>query len=150
MTTQFGQLQEANLGTEGWGWLAEGLQSHPGLFNSAWVRKDSLDRSKEEDLRVLWDALRPHGFLVVEERVTEFLPEFSGVREGFEKVDGEAAWITLCHVRDLDMMEWIDNGRDKEEEEYEEGEEVEEGGDEGDQEVGEEGIEGQGDEAEDA
>ena len=161
MTTQFDQLQ-ANLGTEGWGQLAEGLQSHPGLFNSALVQKSSLDRSRKEDLRVLWDALKPYGFLILVERATEPPSAISEVQERFEKVDGETAWIRLCQVKDLDMMEWIDERLEKmlepdeEEEEDEGGEEEDEEAeeeDEGDEEVGgedeEQGIEGKGDEAED-
>ena len=173
MTISISQLNVENIGTEGWGQLAEGLQSHPGLFNSALVQKSSLDTSTKADLRVLWDTLRPHGFLVVEERATEPWSEISEVQERFEKVDGETAWIRLCQVKDLDMMEWIDerlaemlepdeeeeeDEGEEEGEEYEEGEEEEdEAEDEGDEEVGaedeeaqEQGIESQGDEGEDA
>ena len=127
--------------------MAEGLQSHPGLFNSALVQKSSLDTSTKADLRVLWDALRPHGFLVVEERATEPWSEISEVQERFEKVDGEAARIRLCQVKDLDMMEWIDERLaemlepDEEEEEDEGGEEVEEEEDEKEDEAEDEGDE---------
>ena len=58
---------EVDLGTEeGWMLLAEGLQSHPGLLEAAFTRKEPLESGRKEDLRVLWDALKPDGCLEVE------------------------------------------------------------------------------------
>ena len=84
--------------------MAEGLQSHTGLLESAYISKSTLERGKLEDLRVLWDALRPDGFLVVE--VTSGWGDFE---ERLEKGDGETAWTRLCQIRDEPAHYWIED-----------------------------------------
>ena len=160
MTIQLIRLDGANLGTEGFGWVAEGPQSHPGLLlESVYISKSTLERGKLDDLRVLWDALRPDGFLVVEVATWRML------EERLEKGDGEAAWTRLCQIRDEPAAYWIkermrfevmlmieaegwdvqDEEDDDEEVEEEEEDEEEELGDEDE----EQGVEGQGDESQD-
>ena len=169
MNIGLSRLNETDIGREGWGRLAEGLQSYPALLSSASVQKGSLELCRKEDLRVLWDALRPDGVLVVEERATmPEISEISRVQESCEKVDGEAGWIRLCQIKDQDFLGWIherwdqleaemlesDEEGEEDEGDEEEEEEGDEGEGEGDEEVGEQGEEadeqvneGQGDEA---
>ena len=100
MTIQLIRLDGANLGTEGFGWVAEGPQSQPGLLlESVYISKSTLERGKPEDLRVLWDALiRPDGFLVV---------EVGRLEERLETGGGETAWTRLCQIRDEPAAYWI-------------------------------------------
>ena len=96
---------EVNLGTEeGWMLLAEGLQSHPGLLEAAFTSKEPLESGRKEDLRVLWDALKPDGRLEVE---LEVEGHWVFVNELLEKSDGEAAWTRLCQSKDLSKEEWV-------------------------------------------
>ena len=119
----------AILGTEGWGLLAEGLKSHPGVVGGALTGKESLDGGRKEDLRVLWDALMPTGIL-------DLLTEWDWLEEELYKEDAEAAWIRLCEIRDLSKEEWVaqleeaeggdeedevEEGREDEDEDEEEG-----------------------------
>ena len=119
----------AILGAEGWGLLAEGLKSHPGVVGGALTGKESLDGGRKEDLRVLWDALMPTGIL-------DLLTEWDWLEEELYKEDAEAAWIRLCEIRDLSKEEWVaqleeaeggdeedevEEGREDEDEDEEEG-----------------------------
>lgn len=93
----------AILGREGWRFLAEGLHSLPVLLENASTTKEALDGAKKEDLRVLWDALKPDGFLVVG---TELVGGIE-VEEHLHKQDGDAEWTRLCKIKDLSRDEWI-------------------------------------------
>ena len=87
---QLNRLDGLDFGTEGFGLVAEGLQSHPSLLESAYISKSKgKGRGKKEDLRIVWDALRPNGFLVVKVGILE---------ERLEKDGGEAAWTRLCQI----------------------------------------------------
>ena len=129
---------EVDLGTEeGWRLLAEGLQSHPGLLEAAFTRKEPLESGRKEDLRVLWDALKPDGRLEVE---LEVEGRWVFVNELLEKSDGEAAWTRLCQIKDLSIEEWVaqyeesDGDAEEEDEGEEEGVEDDAKGYEGDEE----------------
>ena len=93
----------AILGREGWRFLAEGLHSLPVLLENASTTKEALDGAKKEDLRALWDVLKPDGFLVVG---TELVGGIE-VEEHLHKEDGDAEWTRLCKIKDLSRDEWI-------------------------------------------
>ena len=93
-----------------------------------------LDNGKKEDVRCLWAALAPTGYITVvsfkkeEEEVEEV------VREFVERNDGEASWTRLCQIMDMSEEDWaleinLQAGEEVEgESEDEEEEEEEEGG----------------------
>ena len=143
MTIQLSNVDVEDLGPEGWGLLAEALQSHPGLLETVFIQKDALEDGSKEDLRVLWEALRPNGCVHVQAR------EENGIlEEPLDKEDGEAAWIRLCQIKDLSVEEWVAQVEEveggDEEGEVEEEDEEEDMGEEGAEEevVGGEGYEG--------
>ena len=145
-TIQLSNVDVEDLGPEGWGLLAEALQSHPGLLETVFIQKDALDNGSKEDLRVLWEALRPNGCVHVQAREEWMFPI-----ELLQKEDGEAALIRLCQIKDLNIEEWIaqieetegDEEEDEEDEMEEEDEEEDMEGEGAEEEVvGGEGYEG--------
>ena len=81
-----GMWIQAPFGPEGWKFLAEALQTHPGLLSWFQVDKDVCNGVKREEMRVVWEALKPNGYLSV----------FGG--ETVWRDQGEAGWTRLWQI----------------------------------------------------
>ena len=95
-----------------------------------------MENGRKEDLRVLWDALKPDGRLEVE---LEKEGQWLFANEVLEREDGEGAWTRLCQIKNLSKEEWVaqyeeSDGEDEEEDAEEEEVEDEGEGYEGDKE----------------
>ena len=72
----------------------------------ALVHVPFLDNGKKEDVRCLWAALAPTGYITdvsfkkEEEEVEEV------VREFVERNDDEAGWTRLCQIMDMSEEDW--------------------------------------------
>ena len=135
-TINLSYLHVDDLGTERWGLLAEGLESHPGLLEAIEIQKASMEDASMEDLRVLWDALRPNGLLEVQGVWAVGAWDEVYYTELLEREDGQAGWIRLCQIKDLSEEAWFaqikeaEGGNEEEGAEEEEEDEVEEESDE--------------------
>ena len=74
------------IGPEGWRFLAEALQTHPGLLSQFFVDKNVCNGVQREQMRAVWDALEPNGRL--------------GVGGGVvvRRDEGEAGWTRLWQI----------------------------------------------------
>ena len=130
--------RETTIEAEVWEILAKGVESCPGALSAILTRKDSLDNGKKEDVRRLWDALTPTGWILVESHSVKMAPVIGGWMFGiFEietpnvqetiKKDGEG-WTRLSQIIDLSEERWtleIKVDTDDEEEDSEDMEEEE-------------------------
>ena len=64
--------------------------------------KDDLDEAKKEDIRVMWDAVKPSGWVCVE------LDPKKYNHEEVEKTEGEAGWtrLRLTQIMEMSKEEW--------------------------------------------
>ena len=98
------------IGGEGWKVLADGVRLNPSLILDGFsVLKDDLDETKEEDIRVMWDALKTGGKVFVELHPEEL--GYSALRsvaplQYFEKAEGEAGWTKLVQIMEMSKEEW--------------------------------------------
>ena len=88
---------------EAWEFVAEALQGHPGLLSEFFASKDVYKGGKREEIRVVWEALKPDGRLIV-----GLWDEFGFVGEPIEREEGEAGWTELGQVLDCSSEEWTD------------------------------------------
>ena len=101
-TVFLGSLEvDKNIGTKGWELVAEGVQLHPEVVGVVETSKEALDGGRKEDVRVIWDAIRPSGFWSM-----IHYTEPGGPCENMRKDDGDAAWERLEHVVDVTIEEW--------------------------------------------
>ena len=99
-SVQFGTLWvQEPIGPEGWELVGLALHTHHGLLSEVIARQDVYTGGKREDMRIVWEALKRKGFLIVDAR---------GWIAGktLLKQDGEAAWTRLCQILDLSTEEW--------------------------------------------
>ena len=83
---------------EAWAFVAEALRAHPGLLSEFFASKDVYKGGKREEIRVVWEALKPDGRLIV-----GIWDEFS---EAIEREEGEAGWAKLGQILDRCTEEW--------------------------------------------
>ena len=83
-----------NFGALGWELVAEGLLFHPGVLRQVVFQRGR--HGTQEDMRVLWEALRPQGCFVMWQRERGRGNLYS--EERFSKQIGEAEWIRLCDI----------------------------------------------------
>ena len=88
---------------EAWEFVAEALRTHPGLLSEFFASKDVYKGGKREEIRVVWEALKPDGRLVV-----GLWDEFGFVGEPIEREEGEAGWTELGQVLDCSSEGWTD------------------------------------------
>ena len=74
------------IGPDWWGFLAEALQTHPGLLSRFYANKNVCNGVKREEMRVVWEALEPNGSLSVVGRVV------------VRRDEGEAGWTRLWQI----------------------------------------------------
>ena len=86
-----------DVGTQGWRSLAEGL-SYSALGNVS-ATKETLENGRWNDLRTLWNALKPDGTFAV---------RFMGNNNWrFAKAGGEATWTRFCQLVDMSEDELL-------------------------------------------
>ena len=86
------------IGGEGWKVLAEGVRLHPGLhLDGVNVEKDDLDEASQEDIRVLWDALKTGSeFSVLDPSLIVIV----------SKEEGEDGWTRLTQIIEMSKEDW--------------------------------------------
>ena len=89
------------IGEEGWGLVAKALQTHFGLLSGVTASKDAYAGAKKDNMRVVWEALKRKGKLVVARNTPGAV-----TGEDLLKQDGEAAWTRFCQILDLSNEEW--------------------------------------------
>ena len=103
-STQYarGQLKvQGEIGGKGWNELAEGVRLHPGLLLTyVHVLKPTLDEASKEDIRVIWDALEPNGYLIVELEDPED-GKYELREDPVWKEEGEDGWIRLTKIMEM-------------------------------------------------
>ena len=80
------------IGPEGWKFLAEALQTHPGLLSWFFTTKDACNGAKREEMRLFWEALKPIGCLSVGTHSW-----FVGGTDVW-RYEGEAGWTRLWQI----------------------------------------------------
>ena len=105
-TVKFGRLKvQEPIGPEGWEFVAKAVQTHPGLLSDVVANQSAFNGVKVEDMRVIWQALKRRGCLIVAANK----PGSCGGKE-LLKQDGEAAWTKLWKILDLSSEEWTGLG----------------------------------------
>ena len=94
-------LNVTNIGPRGWGFLAEGFQSHVRVVDEIHTKKETLDSGRKEDIKVLWDALK---WSIEVEEPGDDLESRSEV---LHKYDDDAGWARLSNIMDLSLEEWL-------------------------------------------
>ena len=105
-TVKFGRLKVLEpIGAEGWEFVAQAVKTHPGLLSDVVASQDAFNGVKVEDMRVIWEALKRRGSLIVAENYRG-----SCAGKTLLKQDGEAAWTKLWQILDLSTEEWAGLG----------------------------------------
>lgn len=94
-------LNVTNIGPKGWGFLAQGFQSHKSVVDEIHINKEALGSGRHEDIKVLWDALK---WSIEVEEPGEALELRSEV---LYKYDGEAGCARLFKIMDISLEEWL-------------------------------------------
>jgi len=102
-TVYIGSLEvDEPIGRKGWELVAESVQMHPGeVVGIVETSKEALDGGRKEDVRVIWEAIKPSGFWSM-----MHYTEPVGACENIRKEDEDAAWERLEHVLDVSIEEW--------------------------------------------
>ena len=81
------------------------MKTHPGLLSDVVASQDAFIGAKMEDMKVIWEALKWRGRLIVARNEPGALTGKSLLKQ-----DGEAAWTKLWKILDLSSEEWTGLG----------------------------------------